>query len=355
VVWRREAPSDGVPAICSTVDWHIGLTHFNTSASVSWPVTLENVGAGYTIVELSQTHKTLSFHAFFDWDKVEALDNDWRSWSWQNVNIPTLRTRTPAIRLIARVEAKPLLQLAALSAFWHIDCSVLVLMAAVLGIVLEDTTSEFQIVFGFVRAVLNTLTIDRWLDIVSQRLASSPEMENDVSAQLLEVDEAIECLDYDDIRKMQEQKKNALKSNSSRNTYREEYRAEKKKAAPKPAPAPAPPKGRGRGRGKAKAAPIIPPAPMLLLDMHTFAHKDAKRFMPPNRAKLWKSNGEPPSWHTEVHPMPSCNRSIRKHGNGGALRMVISNAWYDWALLEGKSVDEIPMTGLATLLEIADD
>ena len=100
-------------------------------------------------------------------------------------------------------------------------------------------------------------------------------------------------------------------------------------------------------------APVA--VPKLPTDMHTFEQRDGKRFMPLIRAKLWKSNGEPLSWHTEVKPMPSCNISIRSHRSAGALRIVISDAWYNWALLEGVPDDEIPMKDLATWAELQGD
>ena len=72
--------------------------------------------------------------------------------------------------------------------------------------------------------------------------------------------------------------------------------------------------------------------------------KDAKKFMPPS-SYLWKVNNSL-SWCARCPPFSPIQRSWRCHGELQALRLVISQAWWQWCRLNGVAWEDAPITGL---------
>ena len=160
----------------------------------------------------------------------------------------------------------------------------------------------------------------------------------DTAAEMAGVDEAAKALNREDEAIFYRERANAAERRAARDSFRDGYRRKRRTIAVAKAKAQAKAKPRAR-------APRAPVAPRMRLPtavaMDTMSQAEAKVFMPP-RGSLWKSRTQPGSWHTELKPLPSCNRSISAHGFGGALRIVISDAWRNYALLEGLAGSELP-------------
>ena len=86
--------------------------------------------------------------------------------------------------------------------------------------------------------------------------------------------------------------------------------------------------------------------------MEMLEHKDVKTFFPPTNGEVWKSRGTN-TWHFAVKGwLGEKSRSCTTRGQTTALRLLISEAWYQWTLLEGKPYDAAGVQNLASLEEL---
>ena len=102
---------DGV----QTLGWHLGLSHFDGSACIAWPVSVEPV-VGHPEITLVRAMAIAqpAMVAVMSLKGVEAFKVSWRSWAWQREQFPVLTAESRAgIRLFQDGEAMPVCKLAA--------------------------------------------------------------------------------------------------------------------------------------------------------------------------------------------------------------------------------------------------
>jgi hypothetical protein len=122
------------------------------------------------------------------------------------------------------------------------------------------------------------------LDVIAQRMAA-PVAEEDYAEHVLNIEEAVDVLEEQDIKVLNNERKDLPKHQAARQDFKKEYIKKRATviATPPPAPAPAPvPKRRGRGRAVPEACHVV--AVDLIPD--NIEQSTAKRFLPPG-ASIW--------------------------------------------------------------------
>ena len=94
-----------------------------------------------------------------------------------------------------------------------------------------------------------------------------------------------------------------------------------------------------------------PPRPKLPVDMELMTQANAKMFFPPS-CLLWKTRATS-TWNIQVKGWPeSKSRSCKTRGESMALRLLATESWYEWSVLEGVDFADVPIDGLMLLHQI---
>jgi hypothetical protein len=91
--------------------------------------------------------------------------------------------------------------------------------------------------------------------------------------------------------------------------------------------------------------------PALPADMEQISHALCKTYFP-LKCKLWKSRADA-AWHIQTPGWPhEHSRSCKTHGETKAIRLLATEAWYEWSVLEGKEFADAGVDGLMTLEDL---
>ena len=318
--------------------WLYVLWHYPGSAGFGWPVTIEKV----------PNHGDARFLRFAEnlsepvpivmstWENVTALSVVWRGVSFQKRSCPRSML-SPGVRAFVSGEEMPLRSVAANNGFWDLGITILQKVSHKLGI---DISHESSIVDGLFTVCKEITKMDDDLVLercIAPRLEACPVQDTEVMDCLMEVDEAVSCLMPDEQQKFNEEKKHAKETKNHLLVVHEEYR--QLKVAKYGAPA----------AKKAKKAKLVIPE-----NMEAMAdQKDVKKFFPQD-TKVWKSRSSS-AWNIQVKGWPGeKSRSVKKWGHTKALKLLISESWYQWSVLTGKQYTDAPienLVDLGTLLE----
>ena len=144
------------------------------------------------------------------------------------------------------------------------------------------------------------------------------------SQALLEVDEAIHCLDYHDHSELENAQKAAYLHTCELQAFEKEFAecsARVKKGGPKP-----------------KEFPKL--SKLLKLEQ-----KEVKRFLPPG-ASVWRGNVRV-EWWVHVKPLPRFCEKLEEHPDEKTcVRAVLPKAWNKFNFLNGKAPDRSPVEGI---------
>ena len=100
------------------------------------------------------------------------------------------------------------------------------------------------------------------------------------------------------------------------------------------------------GKRRKKAKPVKVP-----VSLDGYEQKDMKVFFPESCC-LWKSRRDA-TWRCQVKNWPcSFSRSVVKYGHTRSLRLLMTEAWHAWSILEGVEWKDVPMHGLLELDEM---
>ena len=209
------------------------------------------------------------------------------------------------------------------------------------GYTVDTSQSLVDTLVSMTMSVLH-LDEDEALSLLKVRLSAHSKKEAGAAKALMEVDEAVQCLEPNDINVVHKEQEKGEKRAASHKEFVAEWKAKRKsvkacsKNNPKKTKGKAPPHS---ARGRASCPVSLLPVGDLMVDQ-----QQVKKFMPEG-SFIWKSRHDG-TWHTRVPPFGTCSRSIQKHTEQVALRLVISHAWKDWCDLEGVEYGECPMQGL---------
>lgn len=342
VIFRRAASS------ARSFSWHFGLVHFATSSVAAWPVELKLVpGAdpAALLVEFDVTVTEPSLFGIVSWDDLYGRQVSWKSWAWQLQELPgASQNMLPAVRLVGGGPELPMAKLAARCAWWDFDLPLLRKLSAELAIEVERSEGLLQTLF---RMTANVLAIDddeEVMDILGRRLALVSSKDYKAAKLLSDVGEAARCLTHEDEEVVRREQAAGKERDNGLQSFVEEWRGKReqvRQAAAKAAAKAGGRRGRPQQRGSSSSST---PSSLPRSGLEMLSQADLKRYMPPN-SYLWKSRRDS-AWHARVGVLPSVSRSIQRHGQSLALRLVISEAWRTHCLLKGINLAECPMGDL---------
>ena len=146
---------------------------------------------------------------------------------------------------------------------------------------------------------------------------------------LLEVDEAVKCLEPQNEKLLLEELPNVQSRLDAQLDVENQWRSRREQTSPH---ASANPKAKANAsKGGSSASTGVQsrlPAVMSMMDQ-----KEAKAWMLP-KSNLWKSRTSG-CWNSVVPPYGACSRSVSNYGENEALKLVISSAWHDDCVLDG--------------------
>ena len=327
--------------------WHLGMGSFNKSGFIAWPISMKEVPGHHKFFYISAASKmeVPHVHAVFDWDGMEAVMFTWRSWAWQCINCPrALKNEAwqPATRMITDGKHAPLIQVAAKMAFWNLDMSMIKEVCKIVkkiefpaaGVLLDVLTHA-------IRQILGVTEFDA-LTIVQQRMIKDKRKDDEGTKALLEVDEAVKCLEPQDEKLLLEELPKVQIRLDAQLDFENQWRSRREQTSPHACANPKAKANASRG-GSSSSTGVQSrlPAVMSMMDQ-----KEAKTWMPPHKeARLWKSRTSG-CWNSVVPPYGACSRSVSKYGENEALKIVLSSAWHDYCLVEGIPPKSCPMGGL---------
>lgn len=320
------------------VDWEFPLYHIEESAFFSWPaklVTVQQDEVDYWTLDTKVVR--IPGYPMNSWDGRLARRIAWRSPAWQRAKLKDERfTCQPAVRPFAVGPELPLAQVAAEEAYWAADVTTLRKISREFQLDVPQEGSEFETCFSMVKGVLggsDTETMER----MRHRLGKSSPLQAASVEILMEVDEAMQCLEKEDEERLRKEIVDSAKADERKETYRQVW-TEKMKQVRAEAERAAAPAGR-----KKKPRRDEPPRRWLPDQIDLEDQQMLKSFMPEG-GYLWKSRATS-TWNARWANLPSHARSALKHGDQ-AWRIVVSLAWKDWCEVHGVHVDDCPMRNL---------
>ena len=328
------------------LSWHVGLVNWNSSGCLAWPVELVKATptSAIELVKFDTTVRKPTMLSMLSWTGVVGRKCEWQSWGAQVRNTPDINKHHPAaIRMVAVGGELSMSKLAASCAYWGLDNSVVRSLAAEYAMEVDESSSLLECCMHMTKQVMECSDTDA-MAYLAQRLSKKAHKDYKAMQILTEVDDAAACLDHTDEQVVKDEKEKAKSLKSDYTSFREEYKVKRRevraKALPKAAAA-AGGKGKGRGRGaKGKGKGRSLPESMEMMEQRV-----VKTYMPPGRAWVWKQRSSN-SWATRYGELPQISRSVQKYGETMALKIVLSNCWRDYGLMEGIPEDELDMGGL---------
>ena len=199
-----------------------------------------------------------------------------------------------------------------------------------------------------IHATMKVLKIDEdeALTVLRQRLVKPKRKDDEGTKALLELDEAMKCVEPADQDVLQTEQKKTVEDAATHEEFVLEWKQKRQAAkAKKSGKATSSSSAKRSKTDKSKQQPPqkLPP------NLDSIEQKEAKLFMPEGSC-LWK-NRSAGAWISKVNGFAECSRTVSKYGNAKALGIVIANAWHDWCVDNGVPFAECPMKGLPELEE----
>ncbi len=182
-------------------------------------------------VEFIQDVKEPSLAIVNNEETVVACSVKWRSWLWQYHTCKSPAShdhlgRPPIPRLFVQHGPEPLIKIAARCAFWTMPVTDLQKIAQHRNIELGAVSNLCDMVCSLVQKTLQC-SDDETMQIATQRLAT-----NDVSAsfskELLELDEALDCMDQHDAKRIHQQQHEVRISEDERRVFVQHFQARRR-------------------------------------------------------------------------------------------------------------------------------
>ena len=272
----------------TTAEHYLAQVSMKDSSVIVWPVVrkLSKAKNGMnTFFEPNLTKREVTLLAVWNLKKFKAIKIQWRSWAWQRRTLDHEVTdrMVPAIRAFQDGPVHEVFQFMCVICFGKLSRLVVENICKVAGEKFSSNQSFFQLLFEIIKRALN-LDDGATLDIIAQRFVAT-EQEDDYAEQVLNIEEAVEVLEDQDIKVLNQERKHLPELREARDSFRTEY-VDRRRLIPVPA-APAPKavagkKGKGKGKGKGGgggggARDDIP---------DDISQANAKFFLPPG-GQLW--------------------------------------------------------------------
>jgi len=173
------------------------------------------------------------------------------------------------------------------------------------------------------------------LPIVAARLGSSSDFDNTFLDEVLQIDEAIDCLDKAEEKDVRKHQSDAKASKQANSEYLTSYSRKfaKVQAAREVAVQAAAPKSKARAKPKAMPAPARLP---VVLPEGELSQNQIKVLLPPETS-VWRANHHH-SWMGHCPPFPRVSAPWAQYGHRYAAIRLLRTLWEQWAKLNNKSM-----------------
>lgn len=314
-----------LPDVHAEDQWFYALGFFRNSSVIAWPCTLVRLrDSDSCFVEFDQPGVEPILIGVFQVERVSACSVRWVSWAAQMKEFTRLGDRqqlaTPAIRAFVDGKPEALCKVAAKKAFWSLKVPFLTTLANHLGLELSGCSSLCEVVFRMVQGVLGVDDLE-CANILSLRLAR-----NDISAtysqQITNLDEAIDCMDAHDAKRVKEEQREVENERRERAVFVSEYGVRRRAIDD----------SRLAGRRKAKAKAKSAAAPTRPVFEGVIPQSVAKGFLPVG-ASIWKDRTRG-AWNAHVPPRARVSEPYADN-EALALHRILRRAWLQHLEING--------------------
>ena len=328
-----------------TAPWLLPLGCVAGSCFIAWPLVEKCVPGKPEVVyyELKTGVQVSDLsHALLDHEKWQARSIEWLAPLTQAQKYDGFGFASGqgmAVRPFATGPIEPILVAAARTAFGVMDKSWLQKLTDYLGVLCDNMTYLFSLVFNLVAALIPGLSDDEMLEITCRRMVAMSTRDNDAMTMFMDIEDAHLAFGPEyatNWRKLRDDVKTEVQSFRE---YSGEWKTRYNRVHP-PAPK-AHPKAKAKGKAKAKAAAAAPP-PLKLPD-GALPHGLIKHLVPPG-GYLWRASSG--SWQARYPPFGSVSRSWSLYGHREAAVLCLRHLWRTYLMLRGQSESDCPVEGL---------
>lgn len=302
-------------------DWFVGMYHYTDSACLGWPVDLVSVSTDDSwqyLVWRSMSKAVLIL--MFDLKDLDGFSYEWKAWSWQLQTLGATTGLRPALRAFRQGPIDKLESVVARSAWWALPRSTMENVAESLGIDLTGAASTFDVAFKLTKGVLQC-SDDEVFTILEKRMMHMAKTTLNME-EVMQVDEAAQCLREEDREEMQKEQKKMKESNAEEKGFRKVFSEKRAQARP-------------NGAAGVRAAASAYVGPKKLPPLAHLKQSGIKQFVPPG-GYLWRARNSN-SWNSRYKSflMRSCRenawvanatpwcRSYATHGLGGPIAKAL--------------------------------
>lgn len=328
---------------CATfpqVWWYVPFHHFPGSGVVAWPVALSKFGGGrnsVTILEFDLGLQRVVVLPILSLEGVRGFSWAWRSNAWLRLRLPaSAQASAMGIRAVASSAEEPILHVVAKAAWFAFDAAMIKRLRAHAGHPLACGNALLEVLVEATAAILE-VSEEAALDICYKRIAHLKGMAS-FSSHLLQVDEAAEVMDRNDVRAFHNQQKQASERAAELKSLARDYVARRSRVSASGSSAPSR-RGARPVAARKKGLPTTLPA-----DLSKIKHSDIKKFVPED-GRVWKSNHSQ-AWIGHVPPNATVSRAWRRYGETESLRLILVAVWQQHCDLHGLSYRDCPLQGV---------
>lgn len=316
--------------------WYFALGPVGESCVLGWPtkeVQVQQGGIGSSFFEPIVSEKRPSLFAVCELSPWEGCAFEWHSPAWTARESPAAQQRA---RVLA-VRSSPtmsLARLAATSAYWNLPLSFLQALAAYKGLDVEDGSDAFAVLMLLLQDECSDLGEQELVGVATRRIVTMKGLQKTDASGFLEVEEAQEFLDNDDVKA---RKRDHDKNKGLATEFKEfKQRLSAKKQEMRSRPGGKPPKKRARTE---KAAQMLK-----LPKQESITQASVKVLTPPG-AHIWVARREG-QWCGRLPPFRSHSRAWAKHGQRGACIAVLQALWLDHCDMHSTPIQDVPIQDL---------
>ena len=323
----------------SDTQWWMALHHFDGSACLVWPVSLDAtaLSGGHILINIERAARPMLV-AVLCLDGVVASTFEWKSWAWLRTRVAIGRNLKPGVRpcKLANTLEEPIINLMARNAWFSLPQTTIGDFLEYRGKECPRGASLFDVVFAGTKAILD-LPDASVMEIMRVRFAKLP-IHNEYLGSLLEVDEAQACLDEQDRKELVKVQHAHDHHTIERSEFVASFRKHRERidaAEPK-----------GAKRVKTAVVPQYKgPRKLPEPGKETISQKQLKPLCPPG-AYIWVAR-RASAWMTRLPPFKEYPAPWRHYESEEAAAFdALADAWKKYLELEGLPMSACPISGL---------
>jgi len=270
-----------------------------------------------------------------------CLEYDWQSpmrQVAQHMYYVGLTGQAASVKAVPRTTtSSTLLQVAANNAFWSLPTALLQQIGRHLGLDIKGTL--FQTLKQLLTHILHSVTDERICQIMKLRVVRGPRA-HPLVAELLDMDETIECLDEEEQREVRQEQKAYKRAAQNADLFESEFKAFHAKTLGLK-------KTRASGNPKNAKSPLHRVRTLATVPPGAITQQEAKQMLPPG-AYVWQGNYDG-CWCVQLKPYPRFSKSWTLMGHRGALMECLRYVRRLWLSDNFLTESDCPVKNLFTV------